>query len=106
MAEGRLPKKERHYDFLAIYTNGNRPSTHPRRRLVGTAHRGPHWVNAVRILRSATQNAVEHAGWRRSATANEVGSTIIDGIGELDGKCLHVLDVVFSILTRTSQHNQ
>ena len=84
---------------LAVYTNGNRPSTHPRRRLTGTAHRGPHRVNAVRILRSATQNAVEHAGWRRSATANEVGSTIIDGIGELDGKCLHVLAVVFAILS-------
>jgi hypothetical protein len=89
---------------LAVYTNSHRPSTHPRRRLVGTAHSGPHWVNVVRILRSATQNAVNHAGWHRSATADQVGSTIIDQIGELDTKSLHVLSVGFSILVRTSQN--
>ena len=90
---------------LAIYTNGNRPSTHPRRRLVGTAHRGPHWTSAVRVLRTALQNAVEHAWNPRSATADFVGTQIIDQIGELDGKSLHVLAVAFSILVRNSQHN-
>ena len=93
---------------LAVYSNGRAPSiTSPnrRRRLIGTAHSGPHWVNAVRLLRSATQNAVAHAGWRRSVTADRVGDEIIDGIRELDGKALHVLAVVFSILVRTSQHN-
>ena len=57
----------------SVYINGRRPSsvpTHHHRRplIVGTAHSGPHWTNAVRILRSATQNAVVHAGWRRSIT--------------------------------------
>ena len=80
----------------SVYINGRRPSsvpTHLHRRplIVGSAHSGPHWTNAVRILRSATQNAVVHAGWRRSITTDHVGTTIIDGIGELDGKSLHVL---------------
>jgi hypothetical protein len=92
------------------YTNGREPSTVPhtirRRRLVGTAHRGPNWVNSVRILRAAVHNSVEHAGWRRSATADEVGSTIIDGINALDGAHLHVLSVVFAILMRAQQSNQ
>lgn len=95
---------------VVTYTNGHRPSTHApvrrRRGLVGTAHSGPNWVNAVCILRSATQNAVSHAGWRRSVTTDAVGSTIIDGIGELDSKALHVLAVVFAILVRTSEHHQ
>lgn len=89
---------------LAVYTNNNPPSTH-RRRLTGTAHRGPNWVNAVHVLRAAIQNAVEHAGWRRSATANQVGSDIIDRISELDVKALHVLAVVFAILVRTSRRD-
>lgn len=91
---------------LAIYTNRTRSSTHPRRRLVGTAHSGPAWTAAVGVLRSAIQNAVTHAGWRKSVTADRVGTTIIDQIGELDGKSLNVLAVVFSILVRNSQHNQ
>jgi hypothetical protein len=89
---------------LTVYTNSNSPSTH-RRRLTGTAHRGPHWVNAVHILRSATQNATAHAERSRSATANQVGSDIIDRIGELDAKALHVLAVVFGILVRGSQRD-
>jgi hypothetical protein len=89
---------------LVTYSNGPGPSTAPirRRRLTGTAHSGPHWVCAVRILRSATLNAVEHAGWRRSATADAVGTSIIDHIEELDAKSLHVLAVVFSMLVRAS----
>lgn len=94
---------------LASYTNGTSPSTasiHRRRRLFGTAHAGPAWTSAVRVLRSATQNAVEHAGWRRSCAADRVGTVIIDQIGELDAKALHVLAVVFAILVRNSKHNQ
>ena len=91
---------------LAVYTNSHRPSTHLRRRLVGTTHTGPAWTSAVRVLRAAIPNAVEHAGWRRSITADQVGTTIIDRIGELDGKALHVLAVVFSILVRNSHHNR
>ena len=39
--------------MLITYTNGERPTSMParrhpaRRRLTGTAHRGPHWTNAV-----------------------------------------------------------
>lgn len=86
---------------LALYTNGNPPSIH-HHRLTGTAHRGPNWVSAVHVLRAATQNAVEHARWCRSATANQVGSNIIDRIEELDSKALHVLAVVFGILIKAS----
>jgi hypothetical protein len=95
--------------MLITYTNGDRPTSiparrHPvRRRLTGTAHQGPRWTNAVRILRVATQNAVEHAGWRRSATADQVGTTLIDTIGELDPPSLHVLAVVHGILLRSVQ---
>jgi hypothetical protein len=84
---------------LTVYTNDAPPSTR-RRRLTGTAHRGPRWISAVRILRLATQNAVQHAGWHRSATTDQVGTTIIDRIGELDAKALHVLAVVFAMLVR------
>ena len=65
---------------LVSYTNGNSPSTsfltNRRRKLVGTAHSGPHWVNAVRVLRAATVNAyAQDAAWgRRSATADRVGT--------------------------------
>lgn len=90
---------------LAVYTNGNSPSTRLHRRLTGTAHRGPHWVHAVQVLRAALHNAVEHAGWRRSATADQVGSDIIDHIGELDAKALHVLAVVFGVLVRASRRD-
>ena len=95
--------------MLITYTNGDRPTSMParrhlaRHRPVGTAHRGPNWVNAVRVLRSATQNAVAHAGWRRSATADQVGVAIIDTLGELDPATLHVLAVVHSILLRSAQ---
>jgi hypothetical protein len=88
---------------LAVYTNGHRSST--RRRYVGTAHSGQNWTSAVQVLRTATRNAVIHAGWRRSITADRVGSDIIDGIGTLDRSSLHVLAVVFGILSRAAQHD-
>ena len=92
---------------LLTYMNTQRSSIHhPRRRLVGTAHKGPAWTNAVRILRTAIQNGVDQApGCCRSATADDVGTTIIDQIQELDAKALHVLAVSFTILVRTSQRN-
>jgi hypothetical protein len=90
---------------LAVYTNGSPSSTHPRRRLAGTAHRGPAWVSAVRVLRSAVQNALEHAGPHRSATADQVGTDVIDHIGELDERSLHVLAVTFGVLVRASQRD-
>jgi hypothetical protein len=81
---------------LVSYTTNGGPSIVRvgRKRLTGTAHRGPHWVSAVHVLRAATQNAVGHAGWRKSATANRVGVDIIDRIDELDARTLHVLAVV------------
>lgn len=90
---------------LGVYTNGKSQSTQPRRRLTGTAHRGPQWVHAVHVLRAAIHNAVEHAGWRRSATANQVADDIIDHIGVLDAKALHVLAVVFGVLVRASRRD-
>jgi hypothetical protein len=87
---------------VVSYINA-RPQTTPRpRRLMGTTHRGPSWVNAVRILRVATQNAVEQAGWQQYATADAVGTSIIDTLGELDSRALHVLAVVHAILVRAS----
>jgi hypothetical protein len=94
---------------IAIYTNGDRPSTTStptstrRRALTGTAHSGPHWVGAARLLRMAVQNAIIHAQGRRSITADRVGSTIIDEISKLDGKSLHLLSFVFSILVRNAR---
>jgi len=92
---------------LGTYSNGPTPSTHPRRRpLVGTAHKGEHWVNALRILPIATQNAVQHAGhFRKCATPDQVGSFIIDHIDELDHKALHVLAVMFSDLVREARRD-
>ena len=96
---------------LVSYTNGNSPSTsfltNRRRKLVGTAHSGPHWVNAVRVLRAATVNAyAQDAAWGRlpprliaSAPRSSTESS------ELDSRALHVLSVVFAILVRAaSQH--
>jgi hypothetical protein len=90
--------------LIAYTNNGPSPSTHhSRRRLAGTAHRGPAWTNAVHVLRAGVQNAVEHSGSRRSTTPDRVGSDIIDHIDQLDAKALHVLAVVFSMLVRASR---
>ena len=87
---------------LLTYTNGN-AHTSPR-RLTGTAHLGSHWTTAVRVLRSAALAAVEHAGCRQSATVDRVGGEIIDHLGELDSRALHVLQVVFAVLVRASRN--
>jgi hypothetical protein len=88
------------------YTNGDTGTTtgpRPRRRLTGTAHRGPHWINGARILRLALQGLREHAGWRRTATVDQIGTDIIDRIHELDDRSLHVLQFVFAVLVRASR---
>ena len=51
------------------------------------------------------QNAVQNADWRQSATTDQVGTTIIDRIGELDAKALHVLAMVFAMLVRMPRRN-
>ncbi len=57
---------------FTTYTNDGAPSTAPGRnrqkRLTGTAHAGPQWVNAIRTLRLVTQNAVAQADPQRWAT--------------------------------------
>ena len=89
------------------YTNGPTTSTHPRRPLVGTAHRGPAWTAAVRVLRSSVLNAREHADpLHRCATADFVGTAIIDTFGVLDHCALHVLAVVNATLVRAARRDQ
>ncbi len=75
-----------------------------RRKLPGTAHRGPDWKFAVNVLRAAIRNAVEQVDWQPSDTVDDVGTGIIDMIGELDGRSLHVLAVAFGVLVRASRH--
>jgi hypothetical protein len=80
----------------------HRPDTsqHPRLRLSGTAHDGPQWTSTARLLRVAVENALELARPRRSASVNTLGAAILDGITELSGSELHVLQVCFSTLMR------
>ena len=66
------------------------PSTAPRhrRRLTGTAHRGPGWVSAVHVLRADTERAP--ACWLAPLDYDQQGgSDIIERIDELDTKALH-----------------
>ena len=60
---------------LALYTNGDRastPSDHHHRPF-GTAHAGPGWTNAVRLLRAAIHVALQNGNWRRSAARSSHG---------------------------------
>jgi hypothetical protein len=91
--------------LATTYTNGKSRATVPH-RLPGVKHKGPHWVASVQVLRSAIHNAREHAGWRSSATPDTVGTVIIDTIGELDSRALHVLAVTHGILVRASKRDQ
>ena len=92
---------------LVTYSNGPRPSTTPvhrrRHKTTGTAHIGPDWVSVVRILRLVIRSAVTQAPWGRSTA--DVGAEIAERAHELGSKSLHVLAVVFGILTR-SKRNQ
>jgi hypothetical protein len=92
---------------VVSYTNNGGPSTvgRARRKLVGTCHHGAHWTNAVHVLRAAIQNGVGHASPRRSATPDQVGSDIIDRIGELDARSLHVLALTFAMLVKASRRD-
>lgn len=92
---------------LATYSNA-RAATSPlpqhRCRVTGTRHEGPAWTATVRVLRAAVTNAAEHASTRRSV--NDVGVDIIDSIGLLEPKALHVLALVFGMLVRLSERDQ
>ncbi|MFY9770239.1 MAG: hypothetical protein WAK04_08400 [Xanthobacteraceae bacterium] len=74
-----------------------------RRRLPGTAHRGPEWKAAVGLVRSALQNAVAHVDWQSRLTADQVGMRVLDHIGELDARALRMLAIVLGILVRLSR---
>ena len=91
---------------LALYTNGDRASTPSDHHHLpfGTAHAGPGWTNAVRLLRAAIHIALQNGNWRRSSvTTNTVGSAIIDSIGELDRASVNVLAIVFATLLKASR---
>ncbi len=90
---------------FAIYTN-QKPHATGHRRLTGTAHKGPRWISAARLLRSATQNTIEYADWRSSHSVDEIGTKLIDQLGELDQRCLHVLAFVLGVLVRESRKNR
>jgi hypothetical protein len=83
-----------------LYTNGNTRVYRPHKGLFGTAHSGPAWTMAARLLRAAVANALQHAGHRRSVTAERVGGEIVDRINDLNPGALHVLAVVFGMLLR------
>jgi hypothetical protein len=53
-------------------------------------------------LRAAIRNAIEHSPNRRAPSAEEAGLRIIDNLGKLDGRALHVLQVAFSDLVKAS----
>lgn len=96
---------------LVSYTASRGASSSPippqyRRRVIGTSHDGPAWTAAVRLLRGAALNAVAHAHVRKSVTSDAVGTTVIDTVGELDRRSLHVLAVVHGILLRASKQDQ
>ena len=92
--------------MTSTYTNGGRHTTTAKhRRLPGTKHKGPHWTSAAQCLKPAISNAVLHAGWRSSATAEQVGSEVIDRIFELDARALHVLQFTLGVLVRTSRNS-
>lgn len=90
------------------YTNGKPrataaavPPKYPKQpKIVGTRHEGVHWKSAVNVLHAAVTNATEHASERVSV--DDVGVTIIDSIGLLDARALHVLALVFGMLLRAS----
>ena len=102
--------QERNKPISLVQYNTSRAASSPipqyRRRIIGTAHDGPAWTRAVGMLRGAALNAVAHACNRKSVTADAVGTTVIDTIGELDKRSLHVLAVVYGVLLRASKHDQ
>ena len=93
--------------ITAYNTNGGQDTTARkyRRPLPGTKHKGPHWTSAAQCLKPALTNALLHAGWRSSATAEQVGSEIVDRIFELDARALHVLQFTLGVLVRTSRNS-
>ena len=78
---------------LVVYTNGPLPSTAPRhrRRLTGTAHRGPGWVSAVHVLRADPERG--RACWLAPLDYGQPGRLghYRSDPSELDSKALHVL---------------
>jgi|SRR6516165_7055028 hypothetical protein len=74
-----------------------------RQHLPGFPHWGGPWKVAVGILHKAIEGAVYHTQDASRFTVNQVGTEVIDHIGELDSRALCVLYVVLGDLIRLSK---
>jgi len=81
----------------------NQPQQSHQRHLPGSPHWGGSWQRAVGTLRKATEGAIHHARQHSRFTANQVGTEVIDHLGELNGRALCVLHVVLGDLIRLSK---
>jgi hypothetical protein len=72
-------------------------------RGLGSPHWGGPWKRAVGTLRKAIEGAIYHAQDAARFNANQVGTKVIDHIGELDARALCVLHVVLGDLIRLSK---
>ena len=78
---------------------------HPYRATgLGTRPNYPGWPQAVRLLRAAIAAAREAApSGDGGPTTTQLGDAIIDRIGELSTRDLHILAVVFGVLLRAKR---
>ncbi len=72
-------------------------------RLPSSPHWGGPWKAAVATLRAAIKAAMHHARIRSRFTSDQVGSEVIDLVGQLDGFALAILHVVIGELVRQSK---
>jgi hypothetical protein len=92
----------------SVYSNGSPvaiplPIHRPRRRprVVEPVHSD--WILAARALKATIHAARKNAGRRKATTADSLGFEIIDRIGELGPRDLHVLALTFSVLLRAGR---
>jgi hypothetical protein len=78
------------------------PITGKSRPKGGTAHRGEAWTQQVRLLRVLLETTHCQCPQGVQADADAVGLDIIEHLGELDPKAVHVLRTVFATLHRLS----
>jgi hypothetical protein len=88
---------------MALISLPSQLQSSSRQRLPGSPHWGPSWKCAVGTLRKATEGAIHCAKQRSRFTADQVGTEVIDHIGELDSRALSVLHVVIGDLIRLSK---
>ena len=87
---------------MALISLSHPDVTSRTRRLPGSPHWGPDWKLAIRNLRAAVENAIQHA-WRLRFTPDAVGTEVIDLINQLDSRALAVLHVVIGELAKQSK---